>query len=500
MNSMMSMQKFLLSLVLASFLGAVIALAGYGLLSRGDGYDSIEKRQNMRFSSNQLFDSTFKVPDGLNFIYAAEITRPAVVHVRVTYSQTNVRRNGSEDPTEELFRQFHGIDPRLQMPNRSSGSGVIITDDGYVATNNHVIDQASEIEVVLDDKRSYKARLIGKDPATDLALLKIDETGLPFVKYGDSEQSKVGEWVLAVGNPFELTSTVTAGIISAKGRNINLLRDEKGGNNYAIESFIQTDAAVNPGNSGGALVNLRGELIGINTAIASQTGSYAGYSFAVPVSIVKKIMDDLMKYGEPQRALLGVNIGDVDANAAAKIGLKEVKGIYVAGVNEGGAAQRAGLREGDVIRKVDGQWVNNTAELQANIATHRPGDIVNLTYIRGGEEYEVEIVLRNKSGEVGVVNTKTAADKSEILGASFEEVGAEEKQKLGIKNGVKVSDIQEGKINAAGIKEGFIITYVGEQPVNSVEDINKALSVKRRVIAIEGIYPDGDKAYYAIGW
>lgn len=500
-NTVISTQKFVISLVLASFLGGLIALAGFSLFSRGEGYDSIEKRQNMRFSSNQLFDSTFKVPDGLNFIYAAELTRPAVVHIRVTYNQSSARRNnGSEDPIEDMLRQFHGMDPRLQMPNRSSGSGVIITDDGYVATNNHVIDNASEIEVILDDKRSYKARLIGKDPATDLALLKIDETGLPFIKYGDSDQTKIGEWVLAVGNPFELTSTVTAGIISAKGRNINLLRDELGKNNYAIESFIQTDAAVNPGNSGGALVNLRGELIGINTAIASQTGSYSGYSFAVPVSIVKKIMDDLMKYGEAQRALLGINIGDLDANTAKKIGLKDVKGVFIAGVNEGSAAQRAGLKQGDVIRKVEGKSVANSAELQASIATHRPGDVVTITYFRNGEESDIQVTLRNKSGETSLTTQTESKGKIEILGADFEELSQEEKQDLGIKNGVRITDLSEGKLRAAGIKEGFVITYIGEQAVNTIEDIENAFKAKRRVVAIEGVYPNGDKAYYAIGW
>jgi len=282
-------------------LGGIVAVKLNQYLQPTQQTESIQERQNIQLASF-LKDSTIKVPKGLNFIVAANAVKSSVVHIKTTYGGRG-KYSSSSDPLEDMFRQFHGNDNyrRRRRSRQSSGSGVIITDNGYIATNYHVIENAGQIDVILNDKRSYEAKLVGKDPTTDLALLKINEKNLPFVKYGNSDRAKIGEWVLAVGNPFDLTSTVTAGIISAKGRNINILSGQ-----YAIESFIQTDAAVNPGNSGGALVNLQGDLIGINTAIATRTGSYSGYSFAIPVNIVKKVLDDLMQYGQTQRALLGI--------------------------------------------------------------------------------------------------------------------------------------------------------------------------------------------------
>jgi Do/DeqQ family serine protease len=500
----MSRKQFFISLMAASFLGAALALGVYAFMPKSGNYNSIADRQNARFSNNILGTKRAALSEGLSFVEAAEASRPAVVHVRVSYGSqqtTNRQNNRSGDPFEDFFRQF-GEGDRFQMPGpqAGSGSGVIITDDGYIATNNHVVDNGKDIEVVLNDKRSYKAKIVGTDPSTDLALLKIEATNLPFLPYGNSETLRVGEWVLAVGNPFELTSTVTAGIVSAKGRNLNLINDLQGNSNYAIESFIQTDAAVNPGNSGGALVNLKGELVGINTAIASRTGTYAGYSFAVPVEIVKKIMDDLMRYGKSQRALLGVQIRDVDAKLAQDEGLKDVKGVYLAAVADEGAAKAAGLKNGDVIIKVDGTEVNSTADLQAIIATKRPGDKIALAYLRAGKEYETQATLRNKTGTTDMVAATEADRAPSALGAEFGEVSDKEKSKLGISHGVKVLKLGKGKLAEAGIKEGFIITFIGETAIKSPDDVEAAVQERKRVIAIEGVYPSGDKAYYAIGW
>jgi len=491
----------MISLIISAFLGGIVAVGFQNLITQKENYQSIEDRQMMRFSSLNSSSDTSQiiVPEGLNFIYAADVVRPAVVHIRVSYQKANYRRNGQEDPMGEMFRQFHDQYVIPSPPQQSSGSGVIITDDGYIATNNHVIDNGGEIEVVLNDKRSFKATIVGTDPSTDLALLKIDAKNLPFVRYGNSDELKIGEWVLAVGNPFDLTSTVTAGIVSAKGRNINLLRDTRGTSNYAIESFIQTDAAVNPGNSGGALVNLKGELIGINTAIASRTGYYAGYSFAVPVQIVKKVMDDLMQYGETQRALLGVQIRDIDANLAKVENIKSLKGVYVVDISKNGAAKEAGLKKGDVITAINGVKVNSTSELQAQIATKRPGDKVEVEYARNGKMLTTKMTLRNKNGGISKIK-KVESEKTAILGAEVSPISQTEKNKLGIEHGVKIIKLSKGKLTEAGIKEGFIITYIGERAIYTIEDMAKALKNQKRVIAIEGFYPNGEKAYYAIGW
>jgi Do/DeqQ family serine protease len=422
-------------------------------------------------------------PDGTlpDFTVAAEKTVHAVVHVKTFYA-----------PRVNAFDPFGFWGRPIQAPpQQSSGSGVIITDDGYIITNNHVVEDADKVEITLNDNRTFTAKIVGNDPSTDLALLKIDEKNLPFIAYGNSDELKVGEWVLAVGNPFNLTSTVTAGIVSAKGRNIGILPDQ-----YKIESFIQTDAAVNPGNSGGALVNTRGELVGINSAIASNTGSYTGYSFAIPVNLVRKVVDDLAEFGNVQRGFIGVSIRDLDSKLAEEKGLKVSRGVYVAGLTEGGSAAKAGIEEGDVIVKVGDVTVNSTPELQEQIGRFRPGDKVNVTVQRSGKEQIFAVVLRNKDGATEIVRQD---DTVTLLGATFETAGKEEQTRLGLRGGVKVTELSAGKLMSAGIREGFIITTIDKKPVYTKEDLNNVLKSKQGGVLIEGVYPGGQKAYYGFG-
>lgn len=483
---------YLLSLVFSSILGGVITLSGYFWLNPEKKNESIAQKQNRHFANYSPISPNIKVPDGINFIQAAQLVRPAVVHVKISYSKKSARNH--KDGLDDLIKDYHG---QYSFPRQSSGSGVIISADGYIATNNHVIDEAGSIEVILNDKRRFTARVVGTDPATDLALLKIDETDLPFVKYGNSDGLQIGEWVLAIGNPFDLTSTVTAGIVSAKGRSINLLDD-----NYAIESFIQTDAAVNPGNSGGALVNLNGELVGVNTAIATHTGYYAGYSFAVPINLVKKVMDDLMNYGEAQRALLGVIITGVDAELAEEKKLGQIKGVYVDKLMENGAAQLAGLKVGDVIISIDKIEVNSSPDLQSVIGTHRPGDKVDIAYLRQGKKLSTKATLRNKVGELGVIK-KAETEKANVLGAEFSKISPEEKKRLSVNYGVKVVSLGKGKIKESGMRAGFIILQVDGNQIKSIQDLRASFlnsQKNKKTVAIDGVYPNGSKHYYALGW
>jgi len=378
------------------------------------------------------------------------------------------------------------MQPQIQQ---ASGSGVIISDNGYIVTNNHVIESATEIKVTLSDNREYKGKLIGTDPSSDIALIKIEESNLPTISWGNSDNLKLGEWVLAVGNPFNLNSTVTAGIVSAKSRGIGII-----GAQLPIESFIQTDAAVNPGNSGGALVNTRGELVGINTAIASRTGSYSGYSFAIPVSIVKKVVDDLKQYGEVQRAILGVRIQNVNADLAKEFKLDDVAGVYIAAVEEEGAAKAAGIKEGDVVLSIDGSTVKNSSELQEQIGKHKPGDIVNVKVKRDHNEKIIKVTLRNPGGGIGIVK-----DNFTVLGADLEKADDTIKDKLNINYGLKVKKLNSGKLKEAGIKEGFIIVRVNKTKVNSIDDFREILKQSSGGVLIEGIYPNGESAYYVFG-
>lgn len=425
----------------------------------------------------------------LDFTKAADATVHAVVHVKTT---SLIQRNTSFfDPFGNgLFGQ-----PYQQQPQQaqSSGSGVILTEDGYIVTNNHVVEDAEKVDITLNDNRTFEAKIIGTDPSTDLALLKIDEKGLPFLTYGNSDNVKVGEWVLAVGNPMNLNSTVTAGIISAKARNIGILPNDR---KYKIESFLQTDAAVNPGNSGGALVNTNGELIGINSAIASATGSYTGYSFAIPVNLVKKVMDDLVEFGNVQRGFIGINIKDIDSELANQKGIKSYKGVYVDKLVDGGSAMEAGLREGDIITKIGDAEVNSSPNLQEQVGRFRPGDKINVTYVRDGAEKTTSVTLKNSEGNTNIVKSN---DVLNLLGANFQNITDAEEKRLSINGGVKITDLNQGKLRNAGIKEGFIITQIDKKPINSTDDVNEALRNKKGGVLIEGIYPNGMRAYYGFG-
>lgn len=427
----------------------------------------------------------------IDFTVAADRTIHSVVHIKTEYATEN---NMMDDP----FQLFFGHRGQNPIPQQGSGSGVIISEDGYIVTNNHVIDRAEKINVTLNNKQTYTAEVVGKDPATDLALIKVDAKALPFVTFGNSDNVKVGEWVLAVGNPFNLTSTVTAGIVSAKARNINILENDPTRGLFPIESFIQTDAAVNPGNSGGALVNSQGELIGINSAIASNTGSYAGYAFAIPANLVKKVTGDLAEYGTVQRAFLGISIRDIDSRLASEKKINEFKGVFVSGLSEGGAAKEAGLNEGDIIVKVGEIAVNSSPELQEQVSRYRPGDKVLISVLRDGKEKEFEVRLKNKNNTTDVIR-KEKTEAMSSLGATFQQVNSDEQKKLRINGGVKIIDLAPGKLKNAGIKEGFIITSVDKKPVRSVEELSGILNGKQGGVLIEGVYPNGLRAYYGFG-
>lgn len=484
--------KNIVTTVLLSTLGAIIGIYGYTRWtnSKSSTTEIINNQQQ-----KELYRLVSNIPptNAIDFTLPAEISVNAVVHIK---TKTAVQNN-LHDPFFDFFFGYNpNSRPQIQM---GTGSGVIISSDGYIATNNHVVAGAQEVEVTLNNKKTYEAKVIGTDPSTDLALLKIEENNLPYLIYGNSDDIKVGEWVLAVGNPLNLTSTVTAGIVSAKGRNINIIGSgDPGKNVFPIESFIQTDAAVNPGNSGGALVNTKGELIGINTAIASTTGAYSGYSFAVPVNIVKKVMADLLEYGMVQRAFIGISIRDITNSLAQEKGLNDLLGVYVAGLTEGGAAEEAGIKEGDIIKKIEGVEVNSTAQLQEQIGKYRPGDKIKVTILRDGKEKLLSLTLKNKNGNTGILR-KSKEETLSILGASFEEISNEEKRELRIDYGLRVASLTAGKLRSAGVKEGFIITSVDKKPIKSVEDLSMAIKDKKGGILVEGVYPNGLRAYYGFG-
>jgi serine protease Do len=449
----------------------------------------VEKENGSKSNARQVnLDGTIPMVPA-DFTVAAESSIHSVVHIGSTFKSQQPLTN---DPIYNYF--FRGA-PQEQ---KATGSGVIISEDGYIVTNNHVIADASKIEVTLNNKKTYSAKLVGTDPGTDIAVLKIEETDLPAIILGNSEEVKIGEWVLAVGNPFNLTSTVTAGIVSAKSRNINILQGNATDKVFPIESFIQTDAAVNPGNSGGALVNTQGELIGINTAIASNTGSYSGYSFAVPVNLVKKVTADLMQFGTVQRAFLGVNIREMDQALANELNIDQTNGVYVAGVVEGGAADEADIKTGDIIVGIEGIDINTSPELLENIGQYRPGETVNIRLIRDGSEILIPVELKNSEGTTASVK-KTTVELKSALGATFREATAEECSKLKIKSGVKVTSITIGKLYQSGIKKGLIITKIDNESISSVDKLMELLEEKEGGVLIEGIYPNGTKAYFGFG-
>jgi len=460
--------------------GAFVAVWAYSTFFDKPNYVTVKEEPSIKYASLPA-DSEQQLPD---LTFAAEKSIHAVVHIATQSVQTGQWSSGN--PFIDEFFGFRRSQPEVRQ---GFGSGVILSDDGYIVTNNHVIEDAQKIKVILNDKREFEARLLGTDPSTDLALLKIDAKDLPFLTYGNSEALKLGEWVLAVGNPFNLTSTVTAGIVSARARNLGINEDA-----YSIESFIQTDAAVNPGNSGGALVNQQGNLVGINAAIASRTGSYSGYSFAIPVTIVKKVVEDLKQFGEVQRALLGVNIGDVNAEIANKLNLERVEGVYVGAVTENGAAKEAGLKAEDVIVAVGGEKVKTSAELQEKISQYRPGDDVKVDVLRNGERKQFTVTLRNKHGDTQIVR-----DKGSVLGAEFEVVNNDMKEKLEIEYGIMITRLEKGVLKDEGMEKGFIITNVNKKPIYEVNDFKREISNARGRILVEGIYPNGEAAYFVIG-
>ncbi len=435
-----------------------------------------------------------KYPD---LTYAAENAVGAVVNIEVI---TTVKGQQGYDP----FLQFFGIPQGYGAPStreaKAGGSGVLITEDGYIVTNNHVVDKATKVKVKLYDGRSFEAQVVGTDPTTDVALLKIEGEKFPYLKFGSSDDLRLGEWVLAIGSPFDLQSTITAGIVSAKARNLGAIPSQ-----YSIESFIQTDAAVNPGNSGGALVNTAGELVGINTLIQSQTGSYIGYSFAVPSSIVKKVVVDLKEYGIVQRALLGIQYQEINSDFIERFGkeygISEVGGAWVAEVTAGGAAEAAGIRKGDIILSIDGKKIDTSARLSEVIASKRPGENVKISIKREGEVKLFEVTLRNKAGKTEPVSKDDLATLAS-LGGEFADLSPKAAHQLGIRGGVRVTAVrEEGFLAKARVRPGFVITHINEVAVESLAEIEKLLSSGKveRITSVDGIYPStGRSASYSL--
>lgn len=498
------MKKYAL-LIVAAILGSALTIGAFKLFESGNGKEiKIE-----HISGTPVVGAAYTVNENgevvpLEFTDVAKKVMPAVVHIKSTQVQNlqNNRYRNYPDPfrdffEDDIFRHFFGPEFRYESPQRGpqmrigSGSGVIINSDGYIVTNNHVIENADDIEVILDDNRVFKAKLVGTDPSTDIALLQIRASDLPYLSFVNSDNVEVGEWVLAVGNPFNLNSTVTAGIISAKGRNINILQDRS-----AIESFIQTDAAINPGNSGGALVNLQGGLIGINTAIASPTGAYAGYGFAVPSNIVSKVVEDLLKYGVVQRGYLGIVIRNVDGNLAEEKDLHVTYGAYVDSIAANSAAGDVGVKVGDVIKEIDGVTVKNSAGLLEIVGRHRPGDKVNLKIDRNGKEIDFVVTLRNEYGKEKITE-KDSQEILEILGVELEEIDEKDAKKLNIDGGLQIIQLYDGKLKqSTSVEAGFIITKVDGRKVRTIEDFVKYLENRKGGVMLEGIYEDFPGTYY----
>lgn len=442
----------------------------------------------------------------VDLTYAAEKALPAVVHIRYVQNSKVKTVDVQSDPFGDFFDPFGFFgspngrggkrQQQVQTPKKeATGSGVIISTDGYIVTNNHVVEGADELTVTLNDNREYSATIVGTDKTTDLALIKINAKDLTALPIGDSDKLKVGEWVLAVGNPFNLTSTVTAGIVSAKARSL-------GAN--GVESFIQTDAAINAGNSGGALVNTKGELVGINAMLYSQTGSYSGYGFAIPTTIMNKVVDDIKTYGQVQRALLGITGSDarkwIDSQKAQdkEVDLDVNDGVYVNSVEADGAGADAGLEQGDVITAVDGKKVTTMAQLQETMATKRPGDKVTITFVHKKKTKSATVTLKNAQGNTGVVKQ---ADL-DVLGANFREVTDETKKQLGIASGLEVIKLNKGPLQSQGVSKGFIIQKANDETITSIDDLQKAVkeasTSKDPVLFIQGVYPTGKKGYFAI--
>lgn len=493
--------------LLTAFVGGAVAVGAYKLFEDKSLTGlSLDERQKVYFTNNPqagIVSST----GALDFTQAAEAVSPGVVHVRTTYNRNPSSSRQGADPFGDMFEDFFGRRggrPQSNTPSMGKGSGVIVTDDGYIMTNNHVVDNADKIEVILTDKRVLQAKIIGKDKNTDLALIKIEANNLPVVKLGNSDDVRVGEWVLAVGYPLTLESTVTAGIVSAKARQIGILaQDNIDPRNYdpenppvssSIESFIQTDAVINRGNSGGALVNARGELVGINSAIASQSGVYEGYGFAIPVNLAKKVMDDFIKFGEVKRGFIGVTFQELNSDVAKGLNIKEINGLYVSSTLEDGAAAKAGIKKGDIIKKLNGTNALTSAELQEKIGRMRPGDKVELTVLREGSLKNFNLTLKGAdANKITSNDNPAAAEVLNNLGATFSPLKDADKKKYGISSGVIVSSVAAGKVfDMYDVPKGTIITSINGRGVNNTDQVNAALAAtKGNMLAIQGITPDG---------
>ncbi len=486
------MKKTAIIIIVTALVTSILTLFGSAMLQRRNNNPLVPENRQVHFANNQSrAESSAGNPD---FIRASAAVTPAVVHLKTVYDQAGGRSAGF---MEELF----GL-PAPGGRVSGSGSGVIVSPDGYIITNNHVVENASAIEVILPDRRTFKGKIVGTDPTTDLALVKIQGKDLPTAPLGDSDAVQIGEWVLAVGYPLSLSSTVTAGIVSAKGRNIGIL-DRSSGNalsgvSTAVESFIQTDAAINPGNSGGALVNTAGQLIGINAAIASQTGSYTGYGFAIPVNLAKKIINDFKQFGEVKRAYIGVSFSTpaVEAQLLKQQGIDpgELDGVYITDVQAGGAAASAGIKPGDVIQRIDGLDVSSSAEFSEQIARRRPGEKVTIAYLRGGKKNQVTVTLKGRETLAGTTrNNQKELELKQRFGASFAPLDPAFKQRYRLESGIVITEIESGGFfEQAGIPQGTIITRVNGSPVNTVEDFSRLLARSRNGMArIEGITSDG---------
>lgn len=500
-------------LVLIALLSSAVTLGAYNLLGFNKR-DVVFTESSVSSPLTRLASLTGNAPTGApgDFAYAAEAASPTVVHIRTTMTRT-VRQQQMPDIFRDFFGDEFGGQSQGGRPRReqgqASGSGVIISKDGFIVTNNHVVQDADEVEVIMTDKRSFKAKVVGTDPLTDLAVVKIDATNLPAITLGDSDGLKLGEWVLAVGYPLDLESTVTAGIVSAKGRGIGILsRNQQPQQPGAkavdtpIESFIQTDAAINPGNSGGALVNLRGELVGINSAIASATGYYSGYGFAVPVSLVRKVTADLVKFGNVQRGYIGILPIELNSTIAKEKGAKVGRGIYVDNVTDNGAAKVAGIQKGDVIVKMEGQPLDSDAQMREIVGRRRPGDVVNVTINRDGTERDVKVELRNRNGGRDVIKKEEMATAGmKALGGEFSNLSDKDRQALGVSGGVRVNKIMDGKLAETEIEEGFIIMKANGKNVKSVKDLETIVGNTKEGegLLLIGMYPNSSRTiYYAV--
>ncbi|HBQ81512.1 MAG TPA: deoxyribonuclease HsdR [Bacteroidales bacterium] len=479
--------KYFIGSFAMAVLGTVITLFVYTRYIEKDLPVFTQDSSSVEVQNARAMLTSFQMQAGqVDFTYAAEQTVHAVVHVHTRKMMGGYAQN-------PIMEWFYG-DRYSTKPREVSGygSGVIISADGYIITNNHVIEGADGVEVILNDKRTLQAKIVGTDPSTDIALLKVTSDNLPYIKYGDSEQLKLGEWVLAVGNPFNLTSTVTAGIVSAKGRRLGILEGD-----YMIESFIQTDAALNMGNSGGALVNTKGLLVGITSAILSPSGAYAGNSFAIPITIVRKVVEDLKEFGEVQRAIIGVNIRDVSSDDAEKYKLDRVRGIMITGIVANGSAEAAGLKANDIITAFDGVPVNTTAELQEQVGKRRPGDKSTVTYLRNGKESTVNVTMKNVAGNTNVVTADTGTDL--VFGARLANLSSDDKNSFDVSYGVKVTELNEGKFRDLGIRKGYIILNVNGKKVNSPADVRQFTNNESTLKSIGGVQTDGTIFSYQFG-